>query len=365
LRPVPAAPRHLLRSILAALAILALAPAGIASASTLRYQNPLRDAATGKPLSCPDPSVVHEPAVDPRYLLVCTSAFAANAIPIYASPDLVHWRSDGFVFPRGHQPWWAVNSGPGSRGQFWAPEMYRIGDRWVVYFAAEYNTAKLDLEIPGVGRVGRRTMVVGDAWANSLQGPWHTGILHYRGQLNGVSSKREDPGPAIDPSVVQDPGTGRLYLFWADRPTHIWAGELSATGLSLDPQIHPVLSATEPFDCDPLDHHCTVEGPEPFYANGMFYLLYSGGSTWDASYDVGVASAPGPFGPFVSLGHPILRQGFGFYGTGHTSHPVVGPDGNTYILYHARTSPGLSYVSDKRLLMLGRFGWAGGWPTIT
>ena len=350
--------------MLAALAILVLAPAAVASAWTLRYHNPLRDPKTGKPFSCPDPDVIYAPARDARYFLVCTSAFASNAIPIYASQDLVHWRPDGFVFPHGHQPWWAVKSGPGSRGQFWAPEIYQIDHRWVVYFAAEYDRAKLDLQVPGSGRLGPRTMVVGDAWAPSLRGPWHSAVLHYRGQFNAVSSEREGPGPAIDPSVVQDPGTGRLYLFWADRSTQIWAGELAASGLTLDPQIHLVLRATEPFDCDPRDHHCTVEAPEPFYANGNFYLLYSGGSTWDASYDVGAAASPDPFGPFKLLGHPILRQGDGFYGTGHTSQPVVGPDGNTYILYHARTSPALSYISDKRLLMLGRFGWADGWPTI-
>jgi len=357
--------RHLLRLVIAALAAVVLTPAGVASAWTLSYHDPLRSAATGKPLPCPDPSVVSAPSVNARYLLVCTSAFARNAIPIYSSPDLVHWRPDGFVFPHGHEPWWAVESGRGSRGQFWAPEMYRIDGRWVVYFAAEYNAARLTLRIPGLGRVAPGTMVVGDAWSRTLHGRWHSAILHYRGELNAVSSARENRGPAIDPSVVEDPGTGGLYLFWADRPTHIWAGELSPTGLSLDPQIHPVLTADEPFDCDPSDHHCTVEAPEPFYANGMFYLLYSGGSTWDASYDVGVAASPDPFGPFVSLDRPILRQGSGFYGPGHTSHPVIGPDGNTYILYHARTSPARSYVSAKRLLMLGRFGWADGWPTIT
>ena len=356
---------HLLRAVLATLALLALAGGGVALASTLSYHNPLRNPSTGKPFSCPDPDVTDAPAPDSGYLLVCTSAFASNALPIYSSQDLVHWRPDGYVFPHGHQPGWAIKSGPGSRGQFWAPEIYSIDGRWVVYYAAEYNAKKLDLKVPGRGRLAPRTMVVGDAWATSLRGPWHSAVLHYRGQFNGVGGQREGPGPAIDPSVVEDPVTGQLYLFWADRSTQIWAGELSANGLSLSPQIHLVLRDSERFDCDPRDHHCTVEAPEPFYANGMFYLLYSGGSTWDASYDVGVARSPSPFGPFAMLGHPILRQDERFYGTGHPSHPVIGPDGNVYILYHARTSPAFSLVSDKRCLMLGRFGWANGWPTIS
>ena len=355
--------------MLAALAILVLAPAAVASASTLSYHNPLRNPETGKPLSCPDPSVIGGPGPTAGYDLVCTSGYARNAFPISVSQDLVHWRPDGFIFPHGHQPWWALkSSGTHLGGRYWAPEINRIGDRWVVYFAAEYDAAKLDLQVPGSGRLLPGRMVIGDAAATSLHGPWHTGVLHFRGQFNGVSAEREQLGPAIDPSVVSDPRTGLLYLFWADQSTQIWSGELSPSGLSLDDQIHLVLSAGEPWECDPRDHHCTIEAPEPFYANGLFYLLYSGASTWDASYDVGVAASSDPLGisqDFVTFPRPILRQGDGFYSTGHTSRPIIGPDGNTYVLYHARTSPGVQRLSSGRYLMLGRFGWADGWPTIS
>ena len=366
---VSRAVRHILRpvrGVLAALAILALVPA-TASAGSLSYHDPLRNPKTGMPLSCPDPSVTYAPAPSTGYDLVCTSGFGSNAFPIYVSQDLVHWQSDGFVFPHGRQPWWAVHStGKHSGGRYWAPEINRIDDRWVIYFAAEYNAARLDLPIPGHGRVTPRSMIIGYATATSLGGPWHTGVLHYAGQFNAASSEREPLVPAIDPSLVEDPVTGQLYLFWSDQPTQIWAGELSPDGTTLEPQIHPVLRAGgEPFECDPRDRHCTIEAPEPFSANGSFYLLYSGASTWDASYSVGVAASPDPFGPFTKLGRAILHQGHGFYSTGHTSEPVTGPDGNTYILYHARTSPGVHRASATRYLMLGRFAWADGWPTIT
>ncbi|HEY2160418.1 MAG TPA: family 43 glycosylhydrolase [Solirubrobacteraceae bacterium] len=351
--------------LLATLAILVIAP-GVASAWALRYHNPLRDPATGKPLSCPDPFVADAQAPQTGYVLVCTSGLSKDALPIYRSPDLVHWRRAGFVFPRGHQPWWAIKStGRGFGGRYWAPELYYIQGRWVIYYAAQYDAAKLSLQIPGGGPLANGALVVGDAWANSLSGPWHTAALHYRGQFNGLSADAETTGAAIDPSVVQDPATGLLYLFWSDQSFQIWAGLLSADGLTLGDQIQPVLHASEPFDCDPRDHHCTIEAPEPFEANGSFYVLYSGGSTWDSSYDVGVAESPTPLGPYVNLTRPILRQGGGFYSTGHTSHPIVGPDGKTYILYHARTRPGHQRASDQRYLMLGRFGWAKGWPAIT
>jgi len=374
LQAVPRAARHILAPVLAALAVLVLAPA-VASASTststststLSYHNPLRNPATGGPLSCPDPSVTYEPAPSTGYALVCTSGFNPNGFPIYVSQDLVHWRADGYVFPHGHQPWWAVHStGHPKGGRYWAPEINRVDGRWMVYFAAEDNAAKLGLRIPGHGRVTDGKMIIGYATATSLRGPWHTGVLHWAGQFNGVSSEREDLVPSIDPSLLSDPVTGQLYLYWSDQPTQIWAGELSSDGTTLEPQIHRVLRSSEPFECDPRDGHCTIEAPEPYFTNGMVYLLYSGASTWDSSYAVGVASSTDPLGPFVKLGHPILRQGDGFYSTGHTSEPVLGPDGNLYILYHARTSPGVHRPSDTRYLMLGRFAMgASGWPTIS
>jgi arabinan endo-1,5-alpha-L-arabinosidase len=357
--------RHILR-LLAALAAFALLPAGAAAAWTLRYHDPLRSPTSGRPFSCPDPSVTDSPQPGGGYILVCTSGYSKNAFPIYTSHDLVHWLPDGFVFPHGHQPWWAVPSAAhGPQGRYWAPELYRIEGRWVVYFAAVYNAAKIDLPVPGSGRLTPRTMVVGVAWANSLRGPWHSSVLHYRGQFNNVSAEPESPGPAIDPSVVADPSTGQLYLFWSDQSTEIWAGALSADGTKLDGPISLVLRTSEPFECDPSDHHCTIEAPEPFVNDGIFYLLYSGGSTWDASYDVGVAAAYAPLGPYVKRPTPILEQGGGFYSTGHTSHPIIGPDGNTYILYHARTTPAHSNLSSRRYLMLGRLGWSEGWPTIS
>lgn len=297
---------------------------------------------------------------------MCTSGLDRDAFPIYTSPDLVHWEPDGYVFPRGHEPWWSVTStGRGSGGRFWAPELDRIDDRWVVYFAAEDNAARLRLQVPGGATVPTGRLVIGFGAATSLAGPWRTGVLHFAGQLPSAVGVPEPAFPAIDPGVVENPATSQIYMFWADEPNQIWAGQLGAGGTTLKPPVYRVLRTTEPFECDPRDHHCTVEAPEPFYAKGDVYMLYSGASTWDASYDVGVAEAPDPFGPFVKLDEPIIQSGGGFYSTGHTSEPILGPDGNTYVLYHARTKPGVQRQAATRYLMLGRLTWSGNWPQIS
>ncbi len=333
----------------------------------MHYTNPLHNAATGAPLSCPDPSVVDARTGGWRYYMVCTSNYEPNAFPIRESRDLIHWRLAGYVFPYGHQPWWAVRPAGGPEGgRYWAPEIFRIHDHWVVYFAAQYNPARVGLQIPGEGPAAPGTMVIGVASASSLGGPWHTRILHYRGQFNAVGAsqkhQQEHIGGSIDPSVVRDQRTGQLYLFWADQATQIWAGKLSDDGLALAPPAHEVLQVGRRWECDPATN-CTVEGPEPFYHDGRFYLLYSGASTWDATYAVGVASSADPLrDPFVKLASPILRSGHGFLGPGHSSHPVQGPDGRTYLLYHAQRSP--SHRSENRLLMLERLHWDGTYPAV-
>ncbi len=145
----------------------------------ISYRNPLQESKTGQPVSCPDPSVSRQ---NRRYVLVCTSDNATDAFPIWVSSDLVHWARDGFVFPHGRQPWWAVPStGAGRQGIYWGPEIYiyRFGGRWVVYFAAQYNSASHALPLAAGKGVTSGTMVIGVATAAALAGPWHTRILHY------------------------------------------------------------------------------------------------------------------------------------------------------------------------------------------
>jgi beta-xylosidase len=66
--------------------------AGAALQPPLRYANPMRNGLTGKPLSCPDPSVIKVHRGQWNYFLFCTSDNARDAFPIWMSEDLVHCR---------------------------------------------------------------------------------------------------------------------------------------------------------------------------------------------------------------------------------------------------------------------------------
>jgi arabinan endo-1,5-alpha-L-arabinosidase len=323
-------------------------PAGAAAA-------PVRDPVTHRPFSCPDPNVLDAKTGGYRYYMVCTSDYHPDAFPIRASNDLRTWRLLGYIFPAHHQPWWALRS---PVGHYWSPELYRIRGRWVVYFAATYDSVRVALKLPGVDTPA--PWVIGVATASSLRGPWNSRLLHYRGQFNALGDAQENYGGDIDPSMVQDPRSGQMYLFWAQQHTSIWSAKLSSDGLELASAVHQVLWAQPGWECGAVDHSCTVEGPAPLYRDGWFYLLYSGGSTWDGSYAVGAAVARDPLSMFVRIGDsPILRSGYGWEGPGGASHPVTGPDGQQYLFYHATRGADTARISENRFLMVGHFRWTG------
>jgi arabinan endo-1,5-alpha-L-arabinosidase len=366
--------RLLVVVVLAALVGGALVGAGGGSASgssdrvpagSLQFHDPIRDGLTGAPLSCPDPSVTKYKQGPWNYVLVCTSDAAPNAFPIWKSIDLVHWYPDGWVFPHGKQPSWALPSTGATRdGRYWGPALYRIGGRWALYFATTYNTASQAI---GDVEIDPHTMVLGVATSTSLGGPWHSELLHYRGELNAQNGPdaQERLGGDIDPAVVRDPSTGQLYLFWAEQTRQIWVAPLSANGLTVGPKLRLAVTTSRPWEC--AGGACVVEGPEPFFHDGKLYVLYSGASTWNSTYAVGVAATADPMGseePFDTDPNPILDSAPGFLGPGGVAQPVPNLAGRSMVMYHALLNDDTRHVSADRYLSMGAVNWVDGWPLI-
>ena len=78
------------------------------------------------PSGCADPGVLRD---GKQYVVACTSGNAGNAFPLRTSPDLVHWKSAGAIFPSASKPSWAASD-------FWAPEVHKVGSHYVAYFTA-------------------------------------------------------------------------------------------------------------------------------------------------------------------------------------------------------------------------------------
>lgn len=161
-----------------------------------------------------DPAVLK---TDDGYILVATSNDAPDAFPILRSHDLTTWVHEGFVFPQGQTPSWAA-TGRG-KGDFWAPEMARVGDEyWLVYTARKHDNA----------------LAIGLAKSDSPTGPWHDlGRPLLAGNAVDTTSAADDAdqpnmsGGVIDSHIFID-ADGTRYLFWKRDSNGIWPRPLAA-----------------------------------------------------------------------------------------------------------------------------------------
>ncbi|RKG81605.1 glycosyl hydrolase [Corallococcus exercitus] len=281
------------------------------------YQNPV------VPVDCADPGVIHDGT---QYVAACTSGGAANAFPLRTSKDLVTWTAAGNIFPSTRRPTWAT-------GDFWAPEIHKVGTRYVAYFTARHQDGKLS---------------IGAATATSALGPFTDlgqPLVHDAGM--GM----------IDATFFYDTA-GVPYLVWkADgnavgQSTPIYGQTLSADGLSLTGTRRTLMSNTLSWEGG------VVEAPWVVARGGYYYLFYSGNSYANSTYAVGVARATSPLGPYTKLGNPILKTAGGWVGPGHNS-VVTGPGGDTVMVYHAWNS-----AHTARVMLVDAITWPNGWPAV-
>jgi arabinan endo-1,5-alpha-L-arabinosidase len=147
-----------------------------------------------------DPAVLK---TDDGYVLVATSNDALDAFPILHSRDLTTWEHKGFVFPEGHAPEWTATGR--HVGDFWAPEMARVGDEyWLCYTARQKTNA----------------LAIGLAKAPTPFGPWRDigRPLLAAGGVN-TTGLAEQPGRPLQSGGVIDAhflidADGARYLFW-------------------------------------------------------------------------------------------------------------------------------------------------------
>jgi len=160
-----------------------------------------------------DPAVLK---TDDGYILVATSNDALDAFPILHSADLVRWEHKGFVFPEGEAPDWTATGR--KVGDFWAPEMAKVGDEyWLCYTARQKNNA----------------LAIGLAKAPSPYGPWRDlGRPLLAGGGVNTTGLADDPqrplqsGGVIDAHFLID-ADGTPYLFWKRDSNGIWPRPLA------------------------------------------------------------------------------------------------------------------------------------------
>lgn len=160
-----------------------------------------------------DPAVLK---VDDGYWLVATSNDATDAFPILFSTDLESWSHKGFVFPEGDAPAWTMHGR--LLGDYWAPEMAKIGDEyWLVYTARQQSNA----------------LAIGLAKAPHPTGPWtdlgHPLVTAGASNTTGLPDDPTQPqqsGGVIDSHIFID-GNGDRYLLWKRDTNGVWPRPLA------------------------------------------------------------------------------------------------------------------------------------------
>lgn len=273
---------------------------------------------------CPDPGVVFDGT---QYVMACTGGDYA----LRTSPDLVHWTPAGTIFAAGRRPSWAV-------GDFWAPEIHRVGDHWVAYFSARNG--------------GDGSLAIGAATGPTALGPF-TDIGH---------PLVDDPHPGvIDAHHFEAPDGTQYLLYKVDgnavgAPTPIYAQPLEADGLTFRG------GRTEILRNDRAWEGGLVEGPWMIFESGTYYLFYSANGYASTRYAIGVARASSPLGPFEKAGAPILTSEGAWAGPGHGS-VVRAPGGEWAHVYHAWEAAHVG-GAPGRLDLVDRITWEAGWPRM-
>jgi GH43 family beta-xylosidase len=293
---------------------------GIAPPAARTFTNPVINA------NFPDPGVLK---VGATYYVFATNTGGRNA-PVVVSTDLVHWSSPTEALPS--LPTWAKS------GRTWAPYVARMADgiHYNIYYTAWSKTD--DRQHIGVGQ------------STNPAGPFTAiGATPFVDQAN--------IGGAIDSSVFTE-SDGRRYLVWKNdgnavgQVTNVYIQQLSADGLSFVGSATPLLHNDQGWEGS------LIEAPEILKHNNRYYLFYSANGYGSSAYAIGYAVSDSLTGPYTKAPGPWVGTVGSVIGPGGESF-TVGPDGNTWMLYHSWEN-NYSY----RSMSADEVIWDGDVPTL-
>jgi beta-xylosidase len=295
----------------------------------------------------PDPQIVEH-----RGEFIAYSTNAGINLPMLTSRDLVHWswvadpsgkRRDGMPVLA---PWV-------KEGFTWAPEVMKVGDKWLLYYTAAHG--KRPVECLGV------------AVADNPRGP-------FRDSSTEPLVCQFDLGGTIDANPFRD-SDGKLYLYYKSdgnrvgKKTMIWGQRLAEDGLSV------VGAPVALVEDDKAWEWKLVEAPTMVRSPAGHRLFFSAAFYgWDpkerlSRYATGYATCAGPLGPCKDAPeNPILhsfndKEAGCLSGPGHTS--IFEAAGRHFIAFHAwAATRACRQADDKRYLYVAPLFWKDGKPQI-
>jgi arabinan endo-1,5-alpha-L-arabinosidase len=280
--------------------------------------------------------------------------YGTRYIPILTSPDLVNWTYADQVFRQVNMPTWGT-LGAG----LWAPDIVKIGETYTLY----YSLSTWGDPNPGIGV----------ATADHPLGPWTDHGKLFDSNLIGV-------GNSIDPAVVVDAQTDRVYMVWGSF-IGIYGVELTSDGLALKDgenasNTKVLLAGIDNGRWDIMNY----EGAYIIKIEDYYYMFLSSGTCCEghnSSYRVVVSRATAIMGPYVDRvgnfmantsgkGTPVISGNYDFVGVGHNS-VIVDDAGDYWLVYHGfdLDQPARYGTTNRRSLLIDKLVWTNDdWPYV-
>lgn len=286
----------------------------------------------------PDPTIWK--ADDGRYFCIAT-----NPRRSLVSDDLFNWQMSD-ISPIDANSWATISS---ISRNYWAPDVAVVNGKRLMYLTL-YNSAE-------------------DSNIAVLQE-----FAPCQFQFKGIITKGKETGieDTIDPEVVTDPKTGKVWLFFGS-VGGIHRIELNADGLSLkEGSRYEHVAGLTVHQCP--DRSKVFEGSYLHWHEGYWYLFVSSGFFGNHTYQLQVGRSKKLTGEFVNregkpmtegYATPVLHsdKGDNFFGPGHCGEIFTAADGNEYIFYHCHIQE--SRRPEQRPMFMSRIQWdKDGWPFV-
>ena len=238
---------------------------------------------------------------------------------------------------------WRWNGGAVRPGGGAAPDAMKIGDRYLVAYGA-------------TGGSSNHKGAIFTMWNKTLDP--NSPDFKYSEPVLVATSDGYEECDAIDPGLMLDPTTGRLWMTYG---TYFGFSRV----VELDPKTGGLVNGSEP-----VDIAVAVEATVMTYHDGWYYLLATHGSCCDGSnstYNIVVGRSKNVTGPFVDNVGRTMLQGGGkmvaatrgrLIGPGHFGRIVV-EEGIEKMSLHYEADldqSGRSVLGIRPLL------WKDGWP---
>ncbi len=266
-----------------------------------------------------------------------------NGICSFRSTNLADWKAGPPVFAA--PPAWTREVVPGFRGYFWAPDVIRVGRRFLLY----YSVSTWGKNTSAIGLASNPTL---DPAAPDFKWTDHGLVLR---------SWPSNQFNAIDPAAFQD-SDGTLWMAFGS----FWSG---IQLIQLDPATGLRLAHDE--GVRPLAFHSSIEAPFLHRRGDAYYLFVNWGQCCrgtNSTYEIRVGRSRTLGGPYVDRqGAPLLENGGSLVLA--TSGTRVGPGHAGIVTEQGVQRLSFHYYDAARrgapTLGLRRLDWdAEGWPVV-